>query len=574
MIGGVKIRRRGLNLGEIQRRRIVGQSIDLRLEPHARGIERRPGGRNNGQCERAREAQQRMRGRRCKIGQRLIIMSEPQVGAGEIAANRGILCLPLESLSEVRHGFGGSTKPLQGVSQIVARLDIVRRGGEDRFEMRNRVGRASEVYEAGREVDAGLQESGRERQGARIEFRRAPQFAFAMKRKARRKQFLSRHIPCRLCAPHATIGDGTCPMVDLIRLCDVAEPVAGEAALLARGGNKTLALSPPSSFQCRPPQGSAEDVSRFAAAPAPPPYTDVHSTGSAFVAALEDVMLVTPHAFLASADGKLIADGYHNETFVRIPFKEGAALYDRLLADRRTHRRVSEPALAMIGPWSWIYHHWLFELLPRLAARERLAGLAELPIVVPADLSAVRAETLRRLGIRQDRLLPFDGGVWRFDRLYVPSYPAPGGYARAPLVWLREKFGAVGRPSRRIFVSRADASARRIINEEDVCRLLGARGFASVVPGRLAFADQVATFAEAEIIVGAAGAGLANVVFAPEGALLIELQPASYINRAHWFVANALAQRYAVVLGGEGDERQDYSVDLDKLEQALESLGI
>ena len=48
-------------------------------------------------------------------------------------------------------------------------------------------------------------------------------------------------------------------------------------------------------------------------------------------------------------------------------------------------------------------------------------------------------------------------------------------------------------------------------------------GFSALDPGTMPFAQRVQAFAQAEIVVGPAGAHLANIVFAPRGVRVLAL---------------------------------------------------
>lgn len=82
---------------------------------------------------------------------------------------------------------------------------------------------------------------------------------------------------------------------------------------------------------------------------------------------------------------------------------------------------------------------------------------------------------------------------------------------------------------RRLYITRVDAAARPLVNETEVINLVAAHGFEVVDPGRLSFADQIALFASASVVIGPHGAGLTNAGFCDSNSTLIELRA---LNRA------------------------------------------
>lgn len=94
--------------------------------------------------------------------------------------------------------------------------------------------------------------------------------------------------------------------------------------------------------------------------------------------------------------------------------------------------------------------------------------------------------------------------------------------------WLRDRVlrnlgKSVNSPSRRIFVSRRDAPSRHMTNEDEAIDALSHYGIERVELSGLGFADQVALFAECELVVAPHGAGLTNLIFAPATCRVVEL---------------------------------------------------
>jgi capsular polysaccharide biosynthesis protein len=86
------------------------------------------------------------------------------------------------------------------------------------------------------------------------------------------------------------------------------------------------------------------------------------------------------------------------------------------------------------------------------------------------------------------------------------------------------RVGNVPGPGRRVFVPRHGAAMRRLLNQSDVENALCDQlGFEIVDPAALTLDEQVVAFRDAEILVGAHGAGLANAVFSGKLRILVEL---------------------------------------------------
>jgi capsular polysaccharide biosynthesis protein len=123
-----------------------------------------------------------------------------------------------------------------------------------------------------------------------------------------------------------------------------------------------------------------------------------------------------------------------------------------------------------------------------------------------------------------------------------------------------------------------------VANEGEVERLLHEEGFTTVSSGSLSVAEQILLFSQATHVVGAHGAGLANMVFCRPGARVIEFVTDD--PHAHWRcyynLASAMGLQYALVCAGTTasaeasfEERRDADlvVDPDILKQAVTAMN-
>jgi len=224
------------------------------------------------------------------------------------------------------------------------------------------------------------------------------------------------------------------------------------------------------------------------------------------------------------------------------------------------------------------YYHWFSECLTRLCVAE---ALPEVPILVPRNLAPFQKETLALLGFGQERLLELDEGCYEVDQLYFPSFPGTtvGFMSNWAFRSLRKAFchGSVTK-GKRLYVSRARVAHRRITNEDEIIRALEREGFTSVDGQRLTVAEQIRLYADAEIIVGVHGAGLTNILFAPAGALVIEILDPEHIVGCYYALATSLNQNYWCLLGENESVNQgrpprkgydDITVSLDLLLETL-----
>lgn len=202
------------------------------------------------------------------------------------------------------------------------------------------------------------------------------------------------------------------------------------------------------------------------------------------------------------------------------------------------------------------YHHWLIDLLPRIGQVVRAGYRLDRfdHVIVNHTDRRFQLATLTHLGIPPEKLIQADANLWiRAEQLVVPSLkPSTQMLSRADLQFLRESFLPSEPPTpprRKIFLSRADANARRLRNEGELTAALRDHEFEIVTASQLDVPGQARLFAEAAVIAGPAGAAFANLVFATPPAQVVEITPPQWLAAFHWMISARLGLSHAIVLG-------------------------
>ncbi len=186
------------------------------------------------------------------------------------------------------------------------------------------------------------------------------------------------------------------------------------------------------------------------------------------------------------------------------------------------------------------YFHWLFDLLPRLKMLEDLGAKPE-KIYLQYRYRFQR-ETLEILNlISSNNIINCDNvPLLSVSRLIVPCHEVMDGreFPEWVITFLRNKFlpkaqVAKDKFPKRLFVSRADALFRRVLNESELFPILENYGFTVVKLEKLSFQEQVSLFRNAEAVVLPHGSGLANLVWCSEGTRVIELLPAQVLDHGY-----------------------------------------
>jgi capsular polysaccharide biosynthesis protein len=289
----------------------------------------------------------------------------------------------------------------------------------------------------------------------------------------------------------------------------------------------------------------------FAFAGAPPAHPAFagrmsHTFHAVSVTRLERGRLALSEGVVVSPDDRVFDEFTHNwgDSIWRHPVLRRAKM-------PTLQRRAGVYATIVTPGAQRNYCHWLWDAIPRIALLEQ-AGQPDWKLIISNRVRPWQADSLAMLGYSPERCVEFGDEYWDMDSLLVPSFHHDTGYIHPRAVeWMRARFlpGQTAKPDRRIFLSRKKAPRRRLLNEAEIVDALKHEGFEEIVAEELSFPEQVNLFSQAHIIVAPHGAGLANLLFAPEGARIVELFSPRYVNPCFFSLSLVLRQPYTSIVG-------------------------
>lgn len=313
------------------------------------------------------------------------------------------------------------------------------------------------------------------------------------------------------------------------------------------------------------------------------PTPERYDPGDRFVCEIPDATVLGPTGPGVTAEGRVVVDTVATPPLG--PRRTGVTLaksirtngirptLDALSVEGATapDRRFETATLA-VPPWL-NYYHWTMECLPRIRLLERYgAATGRYPtLLIPPDPPEWVEESLSLVGYAGDTVR-FDGGIAAVETLVVPTFPDP---TPAECAWLGDRMraavatdddnGTAPERGERIYVARGDATVRRVANRDELQGVLDRYDVDTYLPGALSVREQVALFSQADFVVGPHGAGLTNVVFG-EDLAVVELFGDKQIATFDRLAA-ALGHEYAYVEGeGAGI---DVRVDTEALDRTL-----
>lgn len=248
------------------------------------------------------------------------------------------------------------------------------------------------------------------------------------------------------------------------------------------------------------------------------------------------------------------------------------------------------------------FYHWLFECLPRLLYFIENLGQVQqagkFTLLIEDNLLPAAHDSLRRV-----ISFPFEietvrrGEMVHCDKLFYVSpfwYSLDNSKHRADphhdyavdklaVQKIRDTFRPLmktGPPTRRLFLPRAATQVRRISNTAEVEALMRKHDFEIIHPHLFSFAEQVALFSSAKVVIGASGAAFSNLVFMPPGAQAVIFSPKQlevfnyYIFQQQADVAG-VALAHLLAVPAKHDDfyvHDDFMVNCDDLQALIQSL--
>lgn len=209
--------------------------------------------------------------------------------------------------------------------------------------------------------------------------------------------------------------------------------------------------------------------------------------------------------------------------FPRMSFTALASRARRPVVSLPSHERY----LLVHNIWSGGFYHWMTESLVKLD--DLWSNYRDSIVLLPShtSLSRVLEQSVRFSGFERIAWYPSGANVRVHRGRFSRNTLRQAHYHPERIHRVRERLLSSARveaePRDLIYVSRAGASRRKIVNEDEVLSVVQRRGFRAVSFEQLDFEQQIATMAKARAVISIHGAGLTNAMFMHPGAKLLEL---------------------------------------------------
>lgn len=329
----------------------------------------------------------------------------------------------------------------------------------------------------------------------------------------------------------------------------------------------------------------------------PQPFVVTIPEAKTWIAPQKNSWLICNAIAVMTPDGYLLGDlSRHYPWFLPgCPYQKRRSHTLFSLEQLPTLETIEGTVALLSGLAGHVYYHWMIDILPRFEILRRSGiDLRQIDWFVVNNIDQpFQRETLNLLGIPESKILISDRlSYFQAQELIVPSFP---GYLDwVPLetikflrqICLPQIDLSQYRERELIYISRAQARGRQIINETEVSNFLSQLGFQTVFLEKMSVLEQVALFANAKVIISPHGSSLTNLVFCNPGATVVELFSPHYVRTDYWMISQQLQLRHYYSIGDSFDcstlrhlmyqnpLTEDILVNLNSLNSILKVIGI
>jgi capsular polysaccharide biosynthesis protein len=258
-----------------------------------------------------------------------------------------------------------------------------------------------------------------------------------------------------------------------------------------------------------------------------------------------------------------------------LPYLKDEPAYKRIFPKQK--RIIKGNVYSLLGLWSQEFYHWFHDILPRLEF-----ALPYLPsdtkFLIHENPKVYQLESLKAYGINSNSLEEQPVGTdTKVEKLWFAT-PIGQSYMSSAVALNKvsnrlKKFFALDKVSgetQNIYISRKNASSRRILNELALENLLLDFGIKSYLCEQMSLSEQINLFSNAKLILAPHGAGLVNMIYAPNGTLVTEITRAEGKTvPCYILMANQLGHKFSRFLVDSVDSQSNMTLNLKELEKFL-----
>ena len=176
--------------------------------------------------------------------------------------------------------------------------------------------------------------------------------------------------------------------------------------------------------------------------------------------------------------------------------------------------------------WTSNYYHWHIFALGKLAVLKEENLIENSLFILPRKYQKYpfAIASMEKFGVKKEQIV----FLRRKSNIKVAELPLIKNPQNHPILFnnIQQTLieGVKGRNDfgDKIYISRANMSARYVENEEEMMAMLTKYGFKKLIADKFSYAEQIAIFSQAKYLISPHGAALTNMLFMPKNSYVLE----------------------------------------------------
>lgn len=250
--------------------------------------------------------------------------------------------------------------------------------------------------------------------------------------------------------------------------------------------------------------------------------------------------------------------------------------------------KVSGTVFSMLtgGGKNFNFYHWFFDVLSRLIDLKVSGWFDQVDyFLVPEYETAFQKESLAILGIKENQIISsVQHKHIQADWIFASSHPRTTTYSirrfhslelqRMFLLRNHLEINSSKQFPMKFFISRNDAPRRKILNEEQLSKVLLEKDIFTIKISDYTFEECIYLFRNAKCVISTHSAALTNIIFSQNNPKVIEIFKQNAVLPYYYELTKSLEMEYLPVIlpSNKGIPNSRYQIQDEDIEFVIETL--
>lgn len=247
---------------------------------------------------------------------------------------------------------------------------------------------------------------------------------------------------------------------------------------------------------------------------------------------------------------------------------------------------IIDQGLWAIDSWSNNYFHWVGDVLYKFYLSKQLK--TDIKLVIPSGLEKISFVRNSLKFLKIEHIIVEESSSVKVNNLYIISEfyfkknkkkivdQVSGNWHYNPILFLSKQFKNQHKPSKRIYITRKNASFRKIINEKEVIKFLKKLDFVIYDFDSISWIEQVEICQNTNLLFSINGAALTSILYMSEKSKVVEIRhPKGVTQNCYFSLCEILKLDYYYLIGDPVSDdviKSDMYINLSSVKELFQKI--